>query len=76
MSRHANVATDNIGVKVSHVTHMNECSLTRVHHLGLGVKVSHAIAVILHECCLDMLASAPPPQHGTRSDVGVKVSHK
>ena len=77
MSRHhANVATDNIGVKVSHVTHMNEYSLACVHHLGLGVKVSHTSAVILQERCLDMLASAPPPQHRTHGDVGVKVSHK
>jgi len=72
MSRHANVATDNTGVKVSHVTHMNEYS----HHLGFGVKVSHASAVVLQERCLDMLASAPPPQHRTHGDVGVKVSHK
>ena len=42
MSRHANVATDKVGVKVSHVTHMNEFSLSCAHHLGLGVKVSHA----------------------------------
>ena len=42
MSRHADVATDNVGVKVSHVRHMNEYNLAYVHHPGLGVKVSHA----------------------------------